>query len=360
MLYTSPELLLAGIPSGGYINSVGFYIDGAYSSQLIFGFNIKVGATASTTLSDWVPGLASGYAQNYSVAGYGWQDINLSTPFLWDGTSSLLVEICSSNSIATSNSTVRATPAPGKLFHVHKDAIAGCTFTDANTGSANRPNIRLGFNVHPPSPKNLQATVSSNNVHLIWNAPSVTTGLAGYNIYRAGVKITSAPVASAMFDDNNLMNGTYYYTVTAVFNAGESLPAYPVSVTINEQLPNSQNLTNLTIRNGQSNCYNAVQVLTTGGSGALFSVKNGGLATLIAGQRISILDGSEVEEGGYFNARITTSGQYCVSPSKPLAITGISLTEAQRGNEMGEPYRETALFKLFPNPTAGDFIIQNR
>lgn len=58
-------------------------------------------------------------------------------------------------------------------------------------------------------------------VDLHWTAPSVS-GLAGYNVYRGPKatllsKINPALVASTLYDDSSVSNGsTYFYAVTAV------------------------------------------------------------------------------------------------------------------------------------------------
>ncbi len=54
--------------------------------------------------------------------------------------------------------------------------------------------------------------------------------LAGYNVYRDGVKINSAPVNTTEYLDRTAVKGNHRYRVTAVYNAGESRPTNEVSV----------------------------------------------------------------------------------------------------------------------------------
>ncbi len=64
------------------------------------------------------------------------------------------------------------------------------------------------------------------------NQSSFFRELLGYNIYRNGIKINSSIVTATTYGDNGLAGGTYNYSVTAVYNAGESNPAGPVEVVV--------------------------------------------------------------------------------------------------------------------------------
>ncbi len=71
------------------------------------------------------------------------------------------------------------------------------------------------------SPKNLSANdVGQGSVNLTWEQPDEDTGstLEGYNIYRNGVKINETLINNLSYNDENLVNGTYYYQISAVWN----------------------------------------------------------------------------------------------------------------------------------------------
>ncbi len=55
--------------------------------------------------------------------------------------------------------------------------------------------------------------------------------LTGYDVYRDGVKITSAPVASTTFTDE-ASGGDHVYNVSAVYDKGESMISNPASVNV--------------------------------------------------------------------------------------------------------------------------------
>ncbi len=102
-------------------------------------------------------------------------------------------------------------------------------------------------------PTNLEATVTGNDVHLAWSLPvyilpgglsvlagtgsPATRALIGYKVFRDGELISAIGDPSTLaYDDWDLAEGTYAYTVSAIYTSGESVPAGPVQVTILEQL----------------------------------------------------------------------------------------------------------------------------
>ena len=57
-------------------------------------------------------------------------------------------------------------------------------------------------------------------------------GLQGYAVYRDGIEITANPIPYTYYDDDLLGQGTYSYTVKAVYDEGNSEPAGPVEATV--------------------------------------------------------------------------------------------------------------------------------
>ena len=144
MIYTASEIIAAG-GGPGYIVRIGFDVISA-ASQVMNGFMIKMQHTTSSTLSGFVSSSwTTVYSGTYAVPGTGWQDIQLTTPFQWNGTSNLLIEICFDNNDYTTNTDVKGTSASGKTWHRHVDNSAGCSLTGGSSYST-RPNIRLALN----------------------------------------------------------------------------------------------------------------------------------------------------------------------------------------------------------------------
>jgi hypothetical protein len=102
--------------------------------------------TTNTSLSGFVQtGWTTYYSGIYTIPGTGWQYITLQTPFLYNGTSNLLVDICFGNSSYTSATTVQGTSAPGMTWVYYADVSTACTNT-AGSAQANRPNVCFEFN----------------------------------------------------------------------------------------------------------------------------------------------------------------------------------------------------------------------
>ncbi len=145
MLYLASEIT-AGGGAAGQIRKIGFNVI-SNATQVMNGFKVKMQTTTATTISGFTnTGWWVVYDSSYVVPGTGWQYIDLQTPFNWDGTSNLLIEICYNNSTWTSNTTVNATAATGKNVHNHSDLSSGDGCVDITSPGSTytaRPNISL-------------------------------------------------------------------------------------------------------------------------------------------------------------------------------------------------------------------------
>ncbi len=145
MLYTSSEIITGG-GAAGFINKIGFTIL-TVGAPAMSGFSVKMQTTTASTISTWTTtGWTEVYtSSSYIPAGTGLQYINLATPYFYNGTGNLLVEICFDNSAWTSNTTVAGTAQTGTVVHNHVDGGVGCNLTATSTAS-NRPNVCLVIN----------------------------------------------------------------------------------------------------------------------------------------------------------------------------------------------------------------------
>jgi hypothetical protein len=231
MIYTASEINAAG-GGPGYIVRIGFDVI-SNASQPMNGFNIRMQHTTSSTLSGFVStGWTTVYTGTYAVLGSNWQDIQLTTPFQWNGTSNLLIEICFDNNDWTSNSTVKGTSATGKTWHRHVDNQAGCSLS-GGSGQTNRPNIRLALDVL--SGVTNQNTGIPNTYSLSQNYPNPfnpTTKIAfaipkeghvSLKIYdllgREVAVLVNGEVAPGYFlidfNGSHLASGIYFYRIKA-------------------------------------------------------------------------------------------------------------------------------------------------
>ena len=118
--------------------------------------------------------------------------------------------------------------------------------------------------------------------------------------------------------------------------------------------PANQDLTNITIPNGTTTCYDATQVLTVAGNGNTFLVNNGGSVTLVAGSKVSLLAGAMVSSGGYLHAYITTNGTFCGSTFNPLVAGNI---QKEAVIEAETPVKNQFI-RVYPNPTTDIVIVE--
>lgn len=107
MLYKASELTAAGIPAGP-ITSVAFQVYGKNSIRPFTNLNIKMGLVSINNLYDGTTLTEGGSTLTLvkSLASYstvaGINTFTLDAPFTWDGTSSIIVEICYDNGTASS------------------------------------------------------------------------------------------------------------------------------------------------------------------------------------------------------------------------------------------------------------------
>ncbi len=145
MLYKASEII-AGAGAAGFINKIGFTIL-TVGSPAMSGFTVRMQTITAATITTWATtGWSTVYTNSaYTPAGTGLQYIELSTPYYWNGTGNLLIEICFDNSAWTSNSTVAGTSQTGTVIHNHVDGGIGCNLTSTSTAST-RPNICMVIN----------------------------------------------------------------------------------------------------------------------------------------------------------------------------------------------------------------------
>jgi fibronectin type 3 domain-containing protein len=100
---------------------------------------------------------------------------------------------------------------------------AGNVSNNSNTASATT--LSAADTAAPSIPTNLAGYLGwrSRQIDLSWNASTDSggSGLAGYNVYRNGVKINSSLVTGTSYGDATVVSGnTYSYSIEAVDKAG--------------------------------------------------------------------------------------------------------------------------------------------
>ncbi|MCX6277788.1 MAG: T9SS type A sorting domain-containing protein, partial [Bacteroidetes bacterium] len=127
-----------------------------------------------------------------------------------------------------------------------------------------------------------------------------------------------------------------------------------VAITVNALVPVQLSLTNITVGSSQTVCYNATQTITLAGGGTTFIVEPAGSVTIIAGERILLLPGTKVQNGGYLLGTIAQSGPFCSSVK--IAEVGI-LPDTDFVEGTISPSNDM-FFKVYPNPTTSNFSLE--
>lgn len=153
-LYRASELQAQGF-TYGQLEKIEFNVTTSNTSNSITnGVTIRIANTDSTEISGFQTGLTTVYDYNMPVSP-GWNDVTFSTPFIWDGTSNIVVEICFSRNLPLVDNPVEATDV-GFNSNVYGDYTGwnsntsnGCNMPFGGVSSL-RPNTR--FTVRPITP----------------------------------------------------------------------------------------------------------------------------------------------------------------------------------------------------------------
>lgn len=148
-LIRASELTAAGFTAGN-INSLSFEV-ASVGSVSFNDFNLSVGSTASTELTTT---LLTGLQTVYTNAAYlpvvGENTINFVNPFMWDGTSNIVIEFCWSNNNSGSSANSAHVKYDNTSFnstsYIQKDsqlASSLCALTTSATTGTTRPKFKL-------------------------------------------------------------------------------------------------------------------------------------------------------------------------------------------------------------------------
>ena len=134
MLYTAPEIIAAGGAPGNII-SLSFDVTSVGGPEMN-GFNVKMQNTTATSISAFTnSGWTVCFNGSFLVGATGWQTVSLTSPYPWNGTSNLLIEICYNNAAWTAYSPVNATSANNMMVGYCTDLPTGDGCTAAWTAT---------------------------------------------------------------------------------------------------------------------------------------------------------------------------------------------------------------------------------
>ncbi|MBL0053837.1 MAG: hypothetical protein IPP29_21245 [Bacteroidetes bacterium] len=201
MLIQASELSAAGLVNGSSLSALKFDIVNTNGTAALDGFTISLGLTNATALTSGAP-----IATPFNVFGpvsytpvVGLNTHTFSSPVIWDGVSSIVVNTCFFNGAFTNNCTFNQTATTFiSCMNIRADGASQCALAPATT-FLQRPNITF-------------VATAGTTVSVSW---SPSAGLSSSTIQNPTAKIA----------------GTTTYTVTATEN--ESGCSATASVTVN-------------------------------------------------------------------------------------------------------------------------------
>jgi PKD repeat protein len=118
-------------------------------------------------------------------------------------------------------------------------------------------------------------------------------------------------------------------------------------------------ITDVSVGNGESECFNATDTIYVAGNGTTVELLSGSTVNMIAGQSISFLPGFRAHEGSNMDAWITETASFCTSlPSviqQPEEKSATVQADVNNNKTSGLPDKRV---KIFPNPSNGRFNVE--
>lgn len=232
----------------GNITSLAFNLGTGYTYAALANFKVLIGATAATamTATPISTGLTSVYGGATGVSytppnAAGWATLNFSTPFFWDGSSNIVVDVsfmnCATCPATTCSSwtnngiVVQSATSFVSAYTTHADGnctVNTMTPTSGVTTYSQRPNMRLNGVIGCVSPTvTVTATIASPPIFTVSNAQRVcnnaiamlpvTSSTAAYD------SVTWSPITNLYLDNaatvpytaNANADTVYYKSATA-------------------------------------------------------------------------------------------------------------------------------------------------
>lgn len=242
VVYTAAELTAAGLPSGASLTGLGWSVTEDYGGGDLQNYTIRLAHTAAANSTSHdasvLTEVKSAFNYNPTLTGAGFFDIiNFDNNFVWDGTSNLLVDVCTGNSnpyTSPYGGVQTYSSDPNSSRRVRCDACGSRCSVNTNNANATKPSISISYSASncsgTPSPGNTIASAnpvclgsnfdlsiqnSSSGLGITYQWQSSIDGLAWSNISGA---------QSATLNTTQLAN-TYYkciVTCTASGFSGES------------------------------------------------------------------------------------------------------------------------------------------
>ncbi len=227
----TPQELAASGGGAGNITSLSFNVAAVNACAALPTFTIRLGHTSLTALTTT---FVTGLTQVYTIGSYqpvvGWNTHVFSTPFNYNGTSSLVVEVTFNMQAAyTENASCyyTATGSVYRALYFRSDSTAWNT-VPTGTQSYNRPNMQFemaALGPIPPFPVNLVSPANGSSYQPLGTTLNWSDGGGSPLFYKVHFGTVNPPPLVSVVDASvtsyvpSLANGTTYYWKIVPFNA---------------------------------------------------------------------------------------------------------------------------------------------
>jgi hypothetical protein len=219
VIYTAAEIQAAG-GTAGNINRLAWNV--ASNTTGLTNYTVSLGHTTATNLSSHVLGATQVYTTSTYSPSTGLNDLNFSTPFNWNGTSNILVEVCYSRSSTSSNGgsvyTTSGNSPANRYISNSSSSPTLCTTNTSTTNFSTKPQVRFYMTVPAPTacatPTNLTVTNNTTTTaSFSWTNGSPTVGVA-YAVTTTNVAPTGSgttATGTSVTISSGLSAGNSYY-----------------------------------------------------------------------------------------------------------------------------------------------------
>jgi M6 family metalloprotease-like protein len=216
----------------------------------------------------------------------------------------------------------------------------------------NQTNIILSFNHYYWHYTGSSATLSysidngANWTQLQqWTATSATNPA----VFSQDVTAQVAGYSEVLFKWNYTGTYAWYWAIDDISVTAETTVGYNTLVT------------NVSLGNGQTDCWNALENVTVAGPTYSVVLQSGSEANFIAGESINFKEGFHAQQGSQMHAYITETADYCSSLVAPAVVN----TPVEKSGVIAEivdvdknKIGNSKQVKIFPNPNNGKFFVE--
>ncbi len=217
-LFKASELNAAGVTEGS-ISSIAFDIQDVNANVTMGVYRVSIGTTTQNDITTWINGLEEVYSGSLSLStsDSGWETIQFTEPFQYNGQSNIVVQICFETTTTTGKVKVKQTETDynSAISYRHASNNA-CEYTgDPTTTSQRRPNIQFNLsNFGCVSPREEVIVTVAAPPSVDAGLVSIQSPVAGTNIL-AGVA-TPIDVELKNYGSETLTSLDIHWTVNGV------------------------------------------------------------------------------------------------------------------------------------------------